>query len=357
LCDLIQEELCDKTTEDVEPDIELNLDSDSFFNSYQPTHYSGKDTMNFNKSEYYVGYLEYLDYIVKHPFTSEKLSLYIQLKHQSISFRTKKKILSLKKVEFSNLNRLIKSFILSYAVFWNVYQLSLLKKNFSFIHGSSFQKNENGFLLTGTGGSGKTSIGMELLKQKGIKYLSEDFAIIGSDGNSYYNPKSISLYRTDLNEGDSIAVQAIENLSPELKRKWKLLTSISSQNQLVKIPPSILFDNEKIGSSCKLNKLFYLTRENCSTISFNELSSDEFVERSIQASLVEMKFLNEVLKRITANSPLTYPYKSDFQISDKMTNIYKKAISNSNCYIVHIPKNESAKNVVNYLIDKNLIDV
>ena len=313
--------------------------------------------MNFNKSEYFVGYLEYLNYIVKHPFSSKKLSLHIQLKQQSISFRAKKKILSLKKVEFSNLNRLIKSFILSYAVFWNVYQLSLLKKNFSFIHGSSFQKDQNGFLLTGTGGSGKTSIGMELLKQKGIKYLSEDFAIIGSDGNSYYNPKSISLYRTDINEGDSITGQAIENLSPELKRKWKLLTSVSSQNQLVKIPPSLLFDNEKIGSSCKLNKLFYLTRENCTTISFNELSSDEFVERSIQASLVEMKFLNEVLKRIAANSPLTYPYKSDFQISEEMKNIYKKAISNSNCYIVHIPKKESAKNVVNYLIDKNLIDV
>ena len=70
-----------------------------------------------------------------------------------------------------------------------------------------------------------------------------------------------------------------------------------------------------------------------------------------------MKFLNEVLKRITANSPLTYPYKSDFQISEEMKNIYKKAISNSNCYIVHIPKTESAKNIVNYLIDKNLIDV
>ena len=98
----------------------------------------------------------------------------------------------------------------------------LLKKNFSFIHGSSFQKDQNGFLLTGTGGSGKTSIGMELLKQKEIKYLSEDFAIIGSDGNSYYNPKSISLYRTDMSKGDSITGQAIENLSPELKRKWKL---------------------------------------------------------------------------------------------------------------------------------------
>ena len=40
-----------------------------------------------------------------------------------------------------------------------------------------------------------------------------------------------------------------------------------------------------------------------------------------------------------------------------MKNIYKKAISNSDCYLVHIPKKESAENVANYLIDKNLIDV
>jgi len=333
------------------------LNSELFFDSYKPTHYSGKDTMNFNESEYFVGYLEYLNYIVKHPFTPETLFLYIQLKQQSMSTRAKKKILSLKKVEYSNFNRLIKSFILSYGVFWNIFQLSLLKKNYSFIHGSSLQNNKNGFLLTGTGGSGKTSIAMQLLKHKEIKYLSEDFAIIGSDGMTFYNPKSISLYRTDFDKGNSLVIEAINNLSPELKRKWNILTSLSSQNQMIKIPPSKLFDDKKIGTSCKLKNLFYLTRENCTSISFQELSSDEFVKRSIQASLVELKSLSEVLKRIKANSPLTYPYKTDFEISDIMTDIYKKAISNSDCYILHIPKHESAENVANYLIDQKLIDV
>jgi len=356
LCDLIKEELSDKINESVQPDIELNLNSESFFDSYQPTHYSGKDIMNFNKSEYFVGYLEYLNYIVKYPFTPEKLSLCIQLKKQSISTRAKKKIFSLKKVEYSNLNRLIKSFILSYAVFWNVFQLGLLKNNYSFIHGSSFQKNQHGFLLTGTGGSGKTSIIMNLLKHKEIRYLSEDFAIIGSDGTTFYNPKSISLYRTDIDKGNFLVSQAIENLSPELKRKWKILTSVSSNNQLVKISPRTLFSNEKIGTSCNLKNLFYLTRENSTSISVQELSSDEFVKRSVQASLVELKSLSEVLKRITANSPLTYPYKTDFEISDIMTGIYMKAISDSNCYILHIPKNESSENIANYLIDQNLID-
>ena len=313
--------------------------------------------MNFNNSEYYVGYLEYLNYIVENPFMSGKISLNIQLKHQSMSTRVKKKILSLKKVEYSDINRLIKSFVLSYAVFWNIFQLGLLKKDCSFIHGSTLQKDQNGFLLTGTGGSGKTSIAMHLLKLKGIKYLSEDFAIIKSDGTTFYNPKAISLYRTDIDKGNFFTQKAIDNLSPELRRKWKLLTSISSENQLLKIPPNLLLGEDKIGSSCSLKTTIYLTRENTNSISFQELSVDEFVERATQASLVELKSLSEVLRRIKANSPIDYQYKSDFEIYSMMTKIYQKSVSNSNRYIVHVPRNESPENVANFLIENNLLEV
>ena len=84
LSNLIKEELIgENQNNNVDTDIELNIDSKKIFDSYKPTHYSGKDTMNFNKSEYYVGYLEYLNYIVQNPFEKGKISLHIQLKKQS----------------------------------------------------------------------------------------------------------------------------------------------------------------------------------------------------------------------------------------------------------------------------------
>lgn len=358
LSNLIKEELIEENQNNkVDADIELDIDSKKIFDSYKPTHYSGKDAMNFNKSEYYVGYLEYLNYIVQNPFEKGKISLHIQLKEQSMTSRAKKKILSLKKVEYSDINRLIRSFILSYAVFWNVFQLGLLKKNCSFIHGSTLQKNQSGFLLTGTGGSGKTSIAMQLLKEQDIKYLTEDFGIIRSDGITFYNPKAISLYRTDIDRGNPFATKAIENLSPEMKRKWKLLTSISSKNQLLKIPPSSFLGDNKIGKSCSLKSVIYLTRENCNFISFEELSINEFSERAAQASLVELKSLSEVLRRIKANSPLDYPYKSDFEIYQMMIDIYQNAFSKSNRYMVHIPRKETSDSVSQFLIDNQLIEV
>ena len=217
LSNLIKEELIgENQNNNVDADIEININSQNIFDSYRPTHYSGKDAMNFNKFEYYVGYLEYLNYIVQNPFETGKISLHIQLKEQSMTSRAKKKILSFKKVEYSDINRLVRNFILSYAVFWNVFQLGLLKKNCSFIHGSTLQKNQSGFLLTGTGGSGKTSIAMQLLKEQDIKYLSEDFGIIRSDSTTFYNPKAISLYRTDIDGGNPFAAKAIENLSPAM---------------------------------------------------------------------------------------------------------------------------------------------
>ena len=313
-------------------DLELIINSEQKFTSYHPTHYSGKDSMNFNNREYYVGYLEYLNYIVENPFDSGKISLHIQIKEQSTINKAKKKLLSLKKVEYSDNNRLVRSFILSYAVFWNIFQLALLKKNCSFIHGAIVEKNGSANVFTGTGGSGKTSLAMQLLKSKNAKYLSEDFGIISSNGIAYFNPKSLSLYRSDIEQGNSFVANAIKSLSPEMKRKWKILTTISSKNQLLKIPPLDLFDQNKINNSSKITKIFFLIRENCDSITMNKISIDELSERVTQASLVELKSLSEVLRRILANSPLSYQYKSDFDLYGmmlKITNLHFQTLNTS----------------------------
>ena len=356
--ELIKEELdVSELDTQPDPDLVLSINPKEIFESYKPSHFSGKDAMNFNKSEYYVGYLEYLNYIVQNSFDDKKISLHIKLKEQSKTNLAKKKLISLKKVEYSDINRLIKSFILSYAVFWNVFQLSLLKKNCSFIHGSIFQIGENGFLLTGTGGSGKTSIALQYLKKEKTKYLSEDYGIIQTDGTAYYNPKSISLYRTDIERENLLTSKAIEHLSPALQTKWKILTSISSQNQLLKVSPSNLLGNDKIGTSCLLKNVIYLVREDCNLISFEQITADEFSERATHASMVELKSLSEVLRRIKANSPTTYPYKSDNEIFQSMKDIYQNAFSKSNCYLIHVPKKEKAENIARFLTDHNLIEI
>ena len=83
---------------------------------------------------------------------------------------------------------------------------------------------------------------------------------------------------------------------------------------------------------------------------------NEFSERAVQASLVDLKYLSEVLRRIKANSPLDYPFKSDFELYKMMIDIFQNAFSKTNRYMIHIPRKETSKNVANFLVDNNIIE-
>ena len=69
--------------------------------------------------------------------------------------------------------------VLSYSLFWYIFNISLLKKNKSFIHAGIYSNSsDEATIITGTGGCGKTSTLFKLLEDNKSKYISEDFGII-----------------------------------------------------------------------------------------------------------------------------------------------------------------------------------
>ena len=334
-------------------DIELNIHDAEKPSSYIPKYFSGGRSMNFNENEYFVGSENYFDYVVNGAFSNDLIKIDVFIKQKSLNY--KQKIKALKRAELSNLSSLIRSAILSYPLFWNIVHLALLKKESSFIHAAIIEKNDLATIFTGTGGAGKTSLCLELLRQSNIKYLSEDFGIIDSNGNAYFNPKAISLYRSDVVFGNPIAQLAIETLPKDTRKKWNLLTKIFDEDQIVKVLPKNVLTENRLSKNPKIKNVIYMIREKCSSLVLEDVELDEFAERITNVTMREIKVLLETLYLIAADAPKTLNYKDPSEIFQKTKNVYLKSFGHLRPKILHVPYKTSPDKIVDYLSKNNII--
>lgn len=353
----IKDQVCRELSQ-IEPqysepiDIEMMIHTKKASESYTPKYYSG-DYMNFNESKYFVGDQYYFDYVVEYPFSQKTLKLDIFTKQKSLNFR--QKIKALKRVELSNLTSLTRSAILSTSLFWNICQLALLKKECSLIHSATISKNDKAVIFTGTAGAGKTSMLLELLNDPNVNYMSEDFGIVSSSGFAYFNPKTISLYHSDVSFGNPIAEKAIQQLPKKIKKRWNLLTKIFDENQIVKILPKDILGKDRLSESSKVGNVIYMIREQCSEISMENITVDELSERAANAIMREMRYLIEILSLINADCPRTLPYKNSVDMFNMTKNVYLKSFHDLEPKILHMPHKINPKKVCQFLSQKKII--
>lgn len=326
-------------------DIAIEVFSDKI-QDYKPIIFSAKGSMNFNKNEYFVDYLSDINYVIKNIFSNDKIDIKINSNKSSL----KKKIKSL----YTNKNIMTKNIILSYSLFWYVLHIKLIKENKSFIHAGIMDINGYASIIAGTGGCGKTSTLFKILEDENSTYIAEDFGIIDSDGCAYYNPKPVSIYASDMEFGQSILKDYFNKFSKKEQMVWSLKRSMLKLNPMIKAKPDLLMGN-KISLKSKIKNVIYFVRNNDNKISLNDISLNELTERILDASIRELKTLNELIQLMRANAPTDYNIPSFEDIRNRTKKIYLKAFENTNNKIIYIPHKTKPDDLVNYLKEQELI--
>lgn len=334
-----------KDNDKQEYDINIEIFSDKI-RDYKPVIFSAKGSMNFNKNEYFVDYLSDVNYVIKNIFFNDKIDIKINSNKSSL----KKKIKSL----YTSKNIMTKNIILSYSLFWYVLHIKLIKENKSFIHAGIIDINGYSSIITGTGGCGKTSTLFKMLEDEKSAYIAEDFGIIDSDGYTYYNPKPVSIYASDIEFGQSILKEYFNKFSKKEQIVWSLKRNMLKLNPMIKAKPELLMEN-RISLKSKIKNVIYFVRSNNSKISFSDISLNELTERILDASMRELKTLNELIQLIRANAPVDYNIPSFEDIRNQTKMIYLKAFKNTNNKIIYIPHKTKPEALVNYLKEKRLI--
>jgi hypothetical protein len=320
--------------------------SDNNIKEYQAKVFSAKGSMNFNEYGYFVDYMHEVNYLIEHLFDSKDVNIKINVNKKGLKKRIKQFLGDKKVIE--------KNAILSYSLFWYVLHFELSKHSKSFIHAGVFESKNGATIIAGTGGCGKTSTLFKILENNEVKYMSEDFGIIDSNGFCYYNPKPVSIYASDMEFGQSILQNFYKSFSISEKFIWRFKRIILGINPMIKAKPDKLM-NGRIVEKSKIKNVLYFVRNNDLNLRVEKIKKASLVERVVDSSMRELKTFNELLLLIRANAPHEYNIPSFGDVRKQSKEICFEAFANTQNKIIYIPHKTSPEVLVSFLMENELI--
>lgn len=242
--------------------------------------------------------------------------------------------------------------VMSYSLFWFVIHCTLMKKDASFIHASTLERNGRAILLAGTGGCGKTSTTFRLLEDNSLKYryLSEDFSIVSQWGEVFLNPKTLSIYASDLRGDPSLLLKyANKHLSVLEKRLWLRACDGGHLNPMRKVPLSHVLEKEQLCVRAPIGAALFLSRGQYKSLTSQPIEVAEYAERCTDASFRELKTLCEIITqgRAVACDQVALPTIEKFR--GILRKSYLKAFESAPCHLVAIPRETPPQDLAGFV--------
>lgn len=190
-------------------------------------------------------------------------------------------------------NSLGRIFITGYVIDFLIH-LKLLRKGFPIIHASAVSKNDNGLILSSSGGGGKTTIAINMTTQDS-NFLGDNYVMIHR-GEIFAFPTSLSIFTYNLSPIILKALYRKERLFFKLK-KWLEKITQGHVKIFTKINPNRVFQNMIEKSKFKYG--FFLNRKSGSTNIYiiDKIDKSDFITRMIFNQKLEFnifdKYINE----------------------------------------------------------------
>jgi hypothetical protein len=313
-----------ESTKDCKPDIKLTFELENI--DISETHYSGKKTLYFNDDEICFNVNQFYTGYVKGLFSEGTTSIRIIQKKQS----TEKQFLNFIKrtisLEYSTKQGQLRNQISNYSFLWAIFSIELLEKNCAFLHAGIFTKKEKTVIVAGTGGCGKTSTVINACRELGFHFLSEDFGIVSAKGDTFYCPKTISLYKSDFKYYSSLESEVVGKFNWYERLKWKVLTKVLKRNPIVKVNPHDIFQRNKIS---KITNVYFFQRLKKDGFTINDIELSLLIDRICWASYREIAPFLTLLCGVTANKDIEQEFNSPEDVRIRMLSVYRSAFSNT----------------------------
>lgn len=349
----LTEYFSDKEIEDSQTRSMLDIIvSDNEDEGYSPDYFSLAGSVSFNKTSFRVKKKRF-SYIVSDLFDVEKTTRVVLIPKKFSKLFQGAMALGGGVVGEHSKYGVFTHDVANYSCLWYIFAMTLMKYDQLFIHCGMMSKeaDNEGIILTGTGGCGKTSIMMELITNSGYRYMAEDFGIVDKSGDLYDMQKKAAIYQTDVKWGNRYLKKAVSNLPFTQRLEWGLKKA-AHRNPVHFFKPIEIFGNE-VQNHSKLKKIFYLKRAQKGTeIQCRTLTSEQVAERAKTASFRELKELYEILGNIRAVGGDKYydSYPSLFTIERKYKEILLSSLNGVDCKELEVPLNVKPKDTVKYIV-------
>jgi hypothetical protein len=206
------------------------------------------------------------------------------------------------------------------------------------VHSSGFVKNDKAILVGGTGGSGKTSLELELCLNKGFSFINDDIAVVNKDAKVLPNLAHPKIYGYNLQNNKTLKEKLLNGKSILDIAQWhiksKLLGSSKVRRRLF-IRNNFAYTNKSV----KLSKYFILMKEDVKEISIEKITSEKATQLHLDVIFAEYShFLNNIywheFNCLASNrEPILTP--SELRLNWERNS--KAILSQLDSYIVRIP--------------------
>ena len=234
----------------------------------------------------------------------------------------------------------------SYELLWSVVHAALLKRGASMIHAASLEIGGRRSIISGTGGSGKTSILLSLLRQPESAYLSEDFGIVDETGVVFPSPKSMTLFASDL----EVLRWRLNRVSSDWSRadraRWTI-HRLLGRNPLVRVRADRV--GLAVGAAGPIDEAIYLRRSAGSSIDVIEITPSDFARRATTVVFREVAALEQVARLIAANAPDTWSDTSPELLVARTRVVIERAVGDASCHLVTVPAHATSEAILGAL--------
>ena len=226
------------------------------------------------------------------------------------------------------------------------------------VHCSTFTKAGKAIMVGGTGGSGKTSLSIELCMNRGYKFVNDDIAVVDKTGKVYPNLAFPKIYGYNLTGNWKLEKMIFQNRSLIDKLIWKIKYLLLGANKVRrKISPESAFGSYQ-KEPVKLTGYYILSRVNETEIKFDFIESGKAAEITSQIIQQEyFNFNNHILwHEVNCKLNGTEPVLKLTEIQSKMNQINHDVMNGFFCKTIKIPiKIDHAKYIseVTVLIEKD----
>ncbi len=154
---------------------------------------------------------------------------------------------------------------LTYTLINNVLEpiiLYLYPNAISLVHAAGISYNGYGFLISGSGGAGKTTTALKLLfRHDDFRYVTDDISFINNYGEIIFYPRKLMIYPYNFSDLPYLQ-KYLDNLDVINKLHWKLhLIKDKDRGARRRISPFDLFPEHKIETNpVKLHTIFFIEK-------------------------------------------------------------------------------------------------
>jgi hypothetical protein len=233
-------------------------------------------------------------------------------------------------------------------------ELALLRNGATLAHCSAIEKNNRAVLFAAWGGVGKTGI-MSRYLNEGWNFLSDDSCVITEKGTAHIHPLPMHIYKYHEIQSKELVSKMLSHFSIFDKWLWRTLSLVKKPDRLVRwVGADKVFGSNKISFKGDISTVIHMQKcVGCDAFKIEAAGPDKVSGLMASTILDEINNLaNTAIVVHSCNPGSVIPDMGDLHRS--ITDIYSRAFSKANCYVLTIPKQASSESICSFIENNKL---